>query len=150
MFQGDWVGQEVITLSYWFRHDAAIALQPYIRIPTGAPNGNNPAASAIYNQLVLPNVWTEVVLQIDPNNPEFDAAFGGAGFESIFSSVSRLQPGVFFEFGEVYSELGVTFDIDNVRLTAVPIPAAVWLLASGLGMLGFFGRKRKAALAVSA
>ena len=31
--------------------------------------------------------------------------------------------------------------IDNVTLTAVPIPAAVWLFGSGLGILGWFRRR---------
>jgi hypothetical protein len=143
-FQGDWIGQQVLTLSYWLRHDAAIALQPYIRIPTGAPNGNNPAASAISAGLVAPNVWTQVVIEIREDNPEFDAAFGGSGFAGIFSSVSRLQPGVFFAFGETYSETGVTFDIDDVRLTAVPVPAAVWLFGSALLGLGWQRRRQSA------
>jgi hypothetical protein len=134
-FQGDWVGQQVLTLSYWFRHDAAIALQPYIRIPTGAPNGNNPAASAIVSQLIAPDTWTQVIIDIREDNPDFDSAFGGSGFANIFSSASRLQPGIFFEFGEVYNESDVTFDIDDVRLTAVPVPAAVWLFGSALAGL---------------
>jgi len=141
-FQGDWIGQQVLTLSYWLRHDAAVALQPYIRIPTGAPNGNNPAASAIGAQLVDPGVWTQVVIEIREDNPEFDAAFGGSGFAGIFSSVSRLQPGIFFDVGEVYSVTGVTFDIDDVRLTAVPVPAAVWLFGSALLGLGWHRRKQ--------
>lgn len=32
-------------------------------------------------------------------------------------------------------------NIDNVRLTPTPIPAGIWLLASGLGFLGFGRRK---------
>lgn len=31
---------------------------------------------------------------------------------------------------------------DNVSITAVPVPAAVWLFASALGMLGFGARRR--------
>lgn len=32
---------------------------------------------------------------------------------------------------------------DNVSITAVPVPAAVWLLGSALGMLGFGARRKK-------
>jgi len=35
-----------------------------------------------------------------------------------------------------------TAEIDNVMLTAVPIPAAVWLFGSGLGMLGWMRRRQ--------
>jgi T5SS/PEP-CTERM-associated repeat protein len=33
---------------------------------------------------------------------------------------------------------------DRLRITAVPIPAAVWLFGSGLAMLGWFRRRRRA------
>jgi hypothetical protein len=35
------------------------------------------------------------------------------------------------------------YDVDNISLNAVPVPAAVWLFASALGMLGWLRRSVK-------
>jgi hypothetical protein len=35
------------------------------------------------------------------------------------------------------------YDLDNIQLTSVPVPAAVWLFASALGMLGWLRRSVK-------
>lgn len=37
------------------------------------------------------------------------------------------------------------FDVDAVSVTAIPLPAAAWLLLGGLGAMGLVARKRKAA-----
>jgi len=40
--------------------------------------------------------------------------------------------------------LGLAPGIDNVQLNAIPIPAAVWLFGSGLGLLGWMRRRKTA------
>jgi hypothetical protein len=41
------------------------------------------------------------------------------------------------------------FDIDAISVTAVPVPAGVALLGTGIAALGFMGRRRKKALAAA-
>jgi hypothetical protein len=40
------------------------------------------------------------------------------------------------------STFSAPYDVDNINLNVVPIPAAVWLFGSGLGMLGWFRRRK--------
>ena len=43
----------------------------------------------------------------------------------------------------VLSPTASPFSVDNIRLSAVPIPAAVWLFGSGLiGLIGIAKRKK--------
>jgi hypothetical protein len=48
--------------------------------------------------------------------------------------------GAFF----IYGDDSVQGSIDFARLTAIPAPAALWLMTSGLGMLLGFAKKHTA------
>ena len=41
-----------------------------------------------------------------------------------------------------FSDSSAAVQLDNITVNAVPIPAAVWLFGSGLGLLGWMKRKR--------
>lgn len=141
-FDGDWIAEDVVSLSYWFKHSAAQSLQAYVRLSTNwGLSGVSGAASAITLGDIAPNTWTQVFVDIEPS--QFDPSFGGGNYIDIMSNIYKIQPGIFFPFGEVYNETGVTFALDDVRLTAVPVPAAAWLFGSGLVLLfGYKGRRR--------
>lgn len=59
-------------------------------------------------------------------------------FDSAWSDLTAID--ITFAVSSFYP-FGVAPAIDNVTLQAVPVPAAVWLFASGLGLLGWFRRR---------
>jgi hypothetical protein len=84
-----------------------------------------------------------------------------AGFSGLFSLVIFQDDAAAFSFDGLlasatwtYTGPPLTFDEVSIsfQVTAVPVPAALPLFASGLGLMGFLGhrRKRKAATAVAA
>ncbi len=71
------------------------------------------------------------VLQIGTGANDKNLAFGGSTWVDVFSDQARQNK----LFGNKHWDL-------NMNLTAVPVPAAVWLLGSAL--MGFVGMRRKA------
>jgi hypothetical protein len=72
--------------------------------------------------------------------------FGGGGALGPIGTGDWLNlEAVFFDVsstaccGQPFETLSMT--IDNVNANVVPIPAAVWLFGSGLGLLGWFRRR---------
>jgi hypothetical protein len=120
IFAGNYINMPTLQLRYWFRHSSTRVggLQPYVRIPTPA---NTPGASAVYLAAIPANTWTEIVVNITAGS--FDPTFGGSDYNTIFSNVGRLQPGIFFPVGVTYSESNVNLDIDDVRITGTALDA---------------------------
>ena len=118
VFVGDYTAMPVIELRFWFRHNSVQNQQVFIRIPTPA---NTPGASAFIDSPIPPNTWTEMVLEINPTNPEWESQFGGSNYNTILSNVGRFQPGVYYGIGVNYTETNVTFDIDDVRITGTAL-----------------------------
>ncbi|MGP1717305.1 MAG: PEP-CTERM sorting domain-containing protein [Methylophilus sp.] len=135
-FQGDWRGGDLV-LSWYFRHDADVALEAYARI--AAPS-NNPGASAQISTVVLPNTWTRIDLVIDPSNPAF-ISYSGQSFDNVFDEVGRIQLGLSIPGG--FTGSNIKFDLDSVSITAVPEPETYALFAAGLALLSIAGRRQR-------
>jgi len=69
-----------------------------------------------------------------------DSGFGNVDYvEFFFTDFERIKP----------SSLGDTaldFEFDNIVVSAVPVPAAVWLFGTGLIGLSSFGKRKQKAL----
>jgi hypothetical protein len=95
-------------------------------------NGSN---YAVWDHAITPtiNVWNHYSVDLTSSN--FDRIVGaGATFESIMSNVTALY--ILGDYGG-----DDTGGLDNVQINAVPIPAAVYLLGSGL--LGLVAVRRR-------
>jgi len=128
-FVGNWFDKSVSEFSFFVRHDAPFPLTYFTRFASPA---NFPGAIAVKFTPVLPNQWTEIIFDIDPDNPEF-VSFEGTDFETVFSNIGHLQIGVSVSEELAGFDRSLTFDLDKVQV--VPAPAALALLAgAGLTM----------------
>ncbi len=78
-----------------------------------------------------------LVDQVDLLESVYPHNNGGQVFSYLFSNVTSIS---FHDSGRG----NIRIDDANVNVSAVPIPAALPLLATGLAALGFAGRRRKA------
>ena len=53
--------------------------------------------------------------------------------------------GTFFNYAPTYQRIYPTFTGTQVSIAAVPLPAGIWLLATGVGALAVRRRRRRAA-----
>lgn len=138
-FQGDWRGSDAgdVLLSWYFRHNADVALQAYARI--AAPT-NNPGASAVVSTWVQPNTWTRIDLLIDPSNPAF-ISYSGQSFDAVFDEIGRVQLGISLPTG--FSASNLKFDLDSASIAVVPEPETYALFAAGLVLLSIAGRRQR-------
>ncbi len=126
-FVGDWLTAGLDEFSFFIRHDFQSPLFFFARF---ASPTNFPGTVGISVTPVMPNTWTEITIEIDPNSP-FIIPEGPPGtFEATFGNIGNLQIGL-----EVPAALAgfpgdVRFDLDSVA--SIPAPGTLAVLALGL------------------
>ena len=129
-FEGNWIADQVRVVTAQVRHNAFVPLNYFMR---GSGPGNFPGAVAVDFVPVLPNQWTEVSFNLNPNSPQF-VSFEGTNWGAVFSNVGHLQFGVSVPEALAGSPTPFTFDIDKISI-ATPEPSTICL--AGVALLRF-------------
>ena len=130
-FEGDWIAGGITELRFQVRHNAAVPVSMFSRI--ASPN-NFPSAVGLAFEPILPNTWTEVVIDVSEGSPQLILA--GAEYSEVFSNIGHLQFG--FEPTDAVFGQTIQFDIDAVQI--VPAPGAFAVLG-GFALVA--GRRRR-------
>lgn len=118
LFAGDYITGGITTLTFQVRHDAPEALSGFVRFAAPA---NSPAVAWFFDA-VPSGEWTQITLNLDPNDPNYVPA--GGTYESVMPNVGNLQ----LSFSVPAGTTGdATFDIDQVSI--VPAPAGLLAFA---------------------
>jgi len=125
-FVGDYPTEGVTAFSFFVRHDAPVPLNFFARF---AKPANFPAAIALDFAPVLPNMWTQITVPIDPSNPQF-ISFEGSDFGTIFAGIGKVQIGVSVPAALAGQGVMPRFELDKVAI--VPTPGALALGALAL------------------
>lgn len=148
-FVGNWIELGYTELSFFVRHNAPLPVQFSARLANGLTN--SPGASvADLQQFVLPNEWTEVVLDVSRDSDDiisFGGATGAGAYEQIFSNVGNIQIFANQPFGLTAEQtmLPLSFELDMVSVS-VPEPPALLLIGTAVAAFGLRWRSRGACL----
>jgi hypothetical protein len=104
----------------------------------GGGNILPPISGSSWNSLSVPLVASDWTVSTPAG-----AAASSAQFNSVMSNLSGVY--ILSDFWTGSGGNGEIVGLDNVDLAPVPLPAAAWLLLSGLGGLGILARRRVAA-----
>ena len=154
-FEGDWISGGVAEFRAFVRHDAPFPQSFFVRFSSPI---NFPGAIAVQFVPVFSDTWTEIVIDIDPENPQL-VSFEGSDFVTVFSNIGHVQVGITVGEGQGGFPVDITFDLDKVAIgdctandscepAAVPT-ASHWaatsltliLLTAGTLRCGRYGRR---------
>ncbi|MEO2046099.1 MAG: hypothetical protein ABGX16_05940 [Pirellulales bacterium] len=131
-FFGNWIADGVGKFRAYVRHNAPQPLDFFNRFLSPL---NFPGGFAIHFAPVLPNVWTELTVDLKTSNPQF-VTFEGATFADVFDDIGNVQFGVSVPNGLAGVNQEFTFDLDQVSISAVPEPTSLALV--GMTCLSLF------------
>jgi hypothetical protein len=121
----------------------------YLASPTGQISGEIWDIDGVNNtseQWIVRAYDANDVLLATQTSPEYSTngagTLDGAAWLFTFAANPNIDRLAFFFDGTKTAGIGVAFD--NFETGVVPLPAAAWLLLSGLGALGVVGRRRPA------
>jgi hypothetical protein len=141
-FVGNWIADGVETLTLSVRHSHTSSLYFYSRL-AGSGGAGASTANNVSEFLIAPNLWTTIEIDITNSNPPF-VSFGSSTFNGVFGNLQNLTFGLYVADGTTYTDL--KFDIDNVSITANPVPEPTTMTGVlGAGVLGLMIRRRRKA-----
>lgn len=118
---GNWLEDGVAEFRVMVRHNAPEPLSMYIRF--AAPS-NSPYVIANIADPIPSNEWTELIVPISADNPQWTYHFGGYPWPFSPQGVGVIQLGVAMP-ASLAGDPGVfSLDIDSIGLYPVPEPSA--------------------------
>ncbi len=136
-FIGDWIAAGVTNLTFSIKHDIPEPITVFVRFAADTGGAAFPGAVAINFIPVFAGEWTEVSIDISPNNPSF-VTFEDSSFENVFSNIGFIQIGVAVPDALIGDPRLFNVGLDNVSI--VPAPAGLAALAPA-GLIGWRRRR---------
>jgi hypothetical protein len=137
-FEGDWFEDGVGRVRAWVRQDTGLDLTYFVRFanPSNAP----PAAVVDDDDTVPSGVWTQIEIEIDPDDPSCQGE--GVTCAQAMANVGNFQIGTNAPAPLPTTNAEFTFDVDKVELLEVEVPEPSQAVLALVGALAMAGARR--------